>query len=139
MVKVYRHVKCRIYSYRVTPYMIVCPNICHNTYVKCLGSSYLRIIMYRVNHSSLFNNFQVLVILIRLVTWSNMIHQNVIFSNTNTIWRCHFEWTWRIRMPMFCNKYFRDENALSKRSNKFQLVNSSIEVIISQFYKHSII
>ena len=39
-------------------------------------------------------------------------------------------------MPMFCNKCCRDENDLSKRSNKFQLVNSSIEVIISQFYKH---
>ena len=63
---VYRHVKYRIYSYRVTPYMIVCPNISHNTYVKCLGSLYLRIIMYRVNHSSLFNSFQVVVILIRL-------------------------------------------------------------------------
>ena len=37
---VYRQVKYRIYHYRVTPYMIVCPNISHNTYVKCLGSLY---------------------------------------------------------------------------------------------------
>lgn len=40
MVKVYRHVKCRNYNYRVTPYNWVCPNISHNTCIRCLGSLY---------------------------------------------------------------------------------------------------
>ena len=112
MVKVYRHVKCRNYNYRVTPYNWVCPNISHNTCIRCLGSLYPGMIMYRVNHSALFNSFQVLVIIIPLVIWSRFIYQNVIFSNTNTIWRCHFEWIWRIRMPAFRNKCCRNENDL---------------------------
>lgn len=40
MVNVYRHAKCRTYSYRVTPYILVFPHICHITRIRCLGSLY---------------------------------------------------------------------------------------------------